>query len=400
MFPYPSGNLHMGHVRVYTISDALTRFFRMNDKQVIHPIGWDAFGLPAENAAIERNVHPFEWTMNNIQTMKKQLEDFNICFDWDKELTTCDPSYYKWTQHIFLLMFEHGLAYKKQALVNWDPVDQTVLADEQVDENGCSWRSGCKVEKRLLSQWFLRTSEFSKDLYEGLNDPSLIEWRDVTKIQQHWIGEPDGFIFHLDVCHKNEVLPKALTVWTNTPELFYGATFIGISPNNHFNASEYGCGSKNEDHKLNITVKNPFTDKYIPVYVSQNLDYSSATDSCLVLLICLINSGELTGTDRQNAREKIIVKANKEGIKFYQASKKLRDWLISRQRYWGTPIPIINCPSCKAVPVNKEDLPVLLPKISDFTGKSSSLKNCDDWINVPCPKYVCILSKKQSNIIH
>ncbi|XP_055934814.1 probable leucine--tRNA ligase, mitochondrial [Argiope bruennichi] len=412
MFPYPSGNLHMGHVRVYTISDALTRFFRMNGKKVIHPIGWDAFGLPAENAAVERNVHPFDWTMNNIETMKKQLKDFNICFDWDRELKTCDASYYKWTQYIFLLMFEHGLAYKKQALVNWDPVDQTVLADEQVDENGFSWRSGCKVEKRRLSQWFLRTSEFSKNLYDGLNDPSLIEWRDVTKIQQHWIGEPDGFIIHFDVFHKNEILSKALTVWTNTPELLYGAAFIGISPDNHFNASEYGGGSTIKDHCLDITVKHPFTGKLLPVFVSSNLNHSPATDSCLGIPVneniqhldfatkhnidiieiideasnCLRNSDEFSGMDRKTARKKIITKAENNGIKVYQASRKLRDWLISRQRYWGTPIPVINCPTCKAVPVPIKDLPVFLPKISDFTGKSCSLRNASDWMKVNCPK--------------
>ncbi|GFY67653.1 probable leucine--tRNA ligase, mitochondrial [Trichonephila inaurata madagascariensis] len=414
MFPYPSGNLHMGHVRVYTISDAMTRFFRMNGKKVIHPIGWDAFGLPAENAAIERNIHPSDWTLNNIQTMKKQLQDFNINFDWDRELATCDASYYKWTQYLFLLMFEQGLAYKKEALLNWDPIDQTVLADEQVDENGCSWRSGCKVEKRRLSQWFLRTSEFSKDLYEGLNDPNLVEWRDVTKIQQHWIGEPDGFIFHLDVQYNNEILPKALTVWTNTPELIYGATFIGISPDNNFNSPQYGSSSKTDDHCLNIKVKHPFTGKNLPVFVSSNLDHSPATDSCLGIPASenikfadfaskhnidtiqvlddttnfLINSAEFSGKDRTVARKEIIERAKDNGIKVYQASKRLRDWLISRQRYWGTPIPIINCPTCKSVPVNKEDLPVLLPCVSDFAGKGSTLKNVDSWIKTSCPKYV------------
>ncbi|GFW17217.1 probable leucine--tRNA ligase, mitochondrial [Trichonephila clavipes] len=344
--------------------------------------------------------------------MKKQLQDFNINFDWDRELATCDASYYKWTQYLFLLMFEQGLAYKKEALLNWDPIDQTVLADEQVDENGCSWRSGCKVEKRRLSQWFLRTSEFSKDLYEGLNDPNLVEWRDVTKIQQHWIGEPDGFIFHLDVQYNNEILPKALTVWTNTPELIYGATFIGISPDNNFNSPQYGSNSKTDDHCLDITVKHPFTGKNLPVFVSSNLDHSPATDSCLGIPASenikfadfaskhnidtiqvlddttnfLINSAEFSGKDRTVARKEIIERAKDNGIKVYQASKRLRDWLISRQRYWGTPIPIINCPTCMSVPVNKEDLPVFLPCVSDFAGKGSSLKNVDSWIKTSCPK--------------
>ncbi|KAG8188592.1 hypothetical protein JTE90_005948 [Oedothorax gibbosus] len=412
MFPYPSGNLHMGHVRVYAISDAIARFLRMRGKKVIHPIGWDAFGLPAENAAIERNVHPSEWTIKNIKTMKEQLEEFNLSFDWDRELATCDASYYQWTQYIFLLLYKHGLAYKKQSLVNWDPVDQTVLADEQVDDKGCSWRSGCKVEKRRLSQWFLRTSEFSKDLYEGLSHPCLVEWRDAKKIQKHWIGEPDGVIFHLEVFHNNQKLSNTLTVWTDKPELIYGATFIGISPDNHFNAPEYGSKTNNEDCQLEITIKHPFTGKILPIFVSKNLDHSPSTDSCLGIPITenfqhlefakahnldvievvddasnhLKNSGELSGLDRESAKERVFLEAKKYNTKVYKASKKLRDWLISRQRYWGTPIPIINCPTCKTVPVDKKDLPILLPEISDFSGKSSSLKGASDWIDVDCPK--------------
>ncbi|XP_054721523.1 probable leucine--tRNA ligase, mitochondrial [Uloborus diversus] len=409
MFPYPSGKLHMGHVRVYTISDALARFFRMNGKRVIHPIGWDAFGLPAENAAIEKSVHPFDWTSNNINVMKNQLKDLNISFDWDMELSTCDPSYYKWTQYLFILLFEQGLAYKKQALVNWDPIDQTVLADEQVDENGFSWRSGCKVEKQRLSQWFLRTTAFSKDLFDGLNDPKLVEWRDATKIQKHWIGEPDGFIYQLSLYHKGQRLNDTLTVWTDSPELLYGATFVAISPNNHFNNPEYDGGS--ESHSLDLSVEHPLTGVPLPVFVTDELDCSSATDSCfgissngdekilkfaskhgisIVPVLdpsnCLINSEEFSGMQRENAREGILNKAKKNGVVIYPASKKLRDWLISRQRYWGTPLPIINCPRCKSVAVPKEDLPVLLPKLEDFSGKGFSLKAALDWANVSCPK--------------
>jgi len=191
MFPYPSGQLHMGHVRVYAISDAVAHFRRMhgsggnNDsgsgQATIHPMGWDAFGLPTENAAIERGIRPQDWTEQNIASMRQQLDQLGCTFDWDREVRTCDPSYYKWTQAIFLKLFGQGLAYRREAMVNWDPVDQTVLADEQVDENGCSWRSGAMVERRPLSQWFFRTTAFSKALYEGLDDPSLYNWRDITK---------------------------------------------------------------------------------------------------------------------------------------------------------------------------------------------------------------------------
>ncbi|XP_035225128.1 probable leucine--tRNA ligase, mitochondrial [Stegodyphus dumicola] len=423
MFPYPSGNLHMGHVRVYTLSDAIAHFFRLNGRKVIHPIGWDAFGLPAENAAIEKNVNPFEWTENNISVMKKQLKDLNISFDWDMELATSDPCYYKWTQHLFLLMYEQGLAYKKEAAVNWDPVDQTVLADEQVDENGFSWRSGCKVEKRRLSQWFLRTSAFSKDLYEGLKDPSLIEWRDVTKVQKHWIGEPDGFIFHLNLSFNDEALNDSLTVWTSTPELIYGASFVVISPDNHFNAKDYGGGhSSAKDFQLNIFAIHPFTGKKLPIYVTTNLESSPTTDSCLGIPVAenkshiefalkhniditevfdyssneLINSNEFSGLDRKSAGLAILDKAKTQSIKVYQASKKLReDWfgISGNNTYCKLAISITNLAAVmfshqtyQLVPVPKEDLPVLLPKLTEFTGKGCSLKSATEWVEVSCPK--------------
>ncbi|XP_042902519.1 probable leucine--tRNA ligase, mitochondrial isoform X2 [Parasteatoda tepidariorum] len=366
MFPYPSGNLHMGHVRVYTISDAIARFLRMNGKKVIHPIGWDAFGLPAENAAIERNIYPSDWTKKNIATMKQQLKGLNISFDWDTELTTCDASYYKWTQYLFLLMFEKGLAYKKE------------------------------------------------DLYEGLSDPSLVEWRDAIKIQKHWIGEPDGYIFHFKAFHNGEYLNDDFTVWTNAPELVYGASFVGVSPNHHFNSTEFGGGKVGCDQKLNITVHNPFNGLHLPVIVSENLDHSSATDSFLGVPDSddtkftkfvtkhrtntvdiadnssrLKNSGELSGLSREEAKSKILDVAQRLNVKVYKASKKLRDWLISRQRYWGTPIPVIYCTSCKVVPVDKQDLPVQLPELVEFSGKSSSLKAAQDWANIKCPRCGC-----------
>jgi leucyl-tRNA synthetase len=226
MFPYPSGQLHMGHVRVYAISDAMAHYNRMMKRKVIHPMGWDAFGLPAENAAIERNIKPEVWTRQNIQSMKTQLQELACLFDWDRELATCDPDYYKWTQYLFIQMFKAGLAYQQEAVVNWDPVDQTVLADEQVDQDGRSWRSGAIVEKRPLKQWFLRTTQFSKDLYDGLDDPSLDNWRDIVKIQRNWIGNCNG----TNIEFKLESGTQPLSVWTDRPELIHGVSFIGLSP--------------------------------------------------------------------------------------------------------------------------------------------------------------------------
>lgn len=194
MFPYPSGKLHMGHVRVYTISDTIARFQKMRGMQVINPMGWDAFGLPAENAAIERNLHPESWTQSNIRHMRKQLDRLGLCFSWDREITTCLPDYYRWTQYLFIKLYEAGLAYQKEALVNWDPVDQTVLANEQVDEHGCSWRSGAKVEQKYLRQWFIKTTAYAKAMQDTLAD--LPEWYGIKGMQAHWIGDCVGC--HLD----------------------------------------------------------------------------------------------------------------------------------------------------------------------------------------------------------
>ncbi|KAG8228952.1 hypothetical protein J437_LFUL007703 [Ladona fulva] len=237
MFPYPSGQLHMGHVRVYTISDVMARFYRMNGKNVVHPMGWDAFGLPAENAARDHCIEPAHWTNANIQRMKTQLMRLGCSFDWECEVSTCDPNYYRWTQSIFLKLHSKGLIYQKKALVNWDPVDETVLADEQVDEKGRSWRSGAVVEKKWLKQWFVRTTKFAKLLLDGLNDPGLEDWRDIINLQRHWIGSCHGSSFELELMNENEdVHPdKLLSVWTENPELLYGVGFIAISPENSIN---------------------------------------------------------------------------------------------------------------------------------------------------------------------
>ena len=199
MFPYPSGKLHMGHVRVYSISDTFAHYYRMQGYRVIHPMGWDAFGLPAENAAIENKVSPAKWTVENIAKMKEQLLELGCTFDWDREISTCDPKYYRWTQELFLKLYKRGLVYQAESMVNWDPVDQTVLADEQVDGEGRSWRSGALVEKKPLKQWFFRTTAFAESLYSGLEDPSLVNWKDIIAAQKNWLGAPSGTKLEMSV---------------------------------------------------------------------------------------------------------------------------------------------------------------------------------------------------------
>ncbi|XP_039757439.1 probable leucine--tRNA ligase, mitochondrial isoform X2 [Pararge aegeria] len=326
MFPYPSGNLHMGHVRVYSISDTIARFQELEGKNVIHPIGWDAFGLPAENAAIERNTLPHIWTDTNISAMKEQLVQLGFKFDWNREISTCDPKYYKWTQYIFLKLFENGLAYQCKAKVNWDPIDQTVLADEQVDDSGCSWRSGVKVEEKILTQWFIKTTKYAKHLYEGLNSKSLDNWKDIINLQKHWIGECNVFVAD------NINYPEGRDVYIACPSI------------------------DSEDYKLCLSL---------------NIPIAKTNDKIV---------------DKISENERAIDLAQKNNCGGYFVSSKLKDWLISRQRFWGTPIPIIHCPNCGIVPVPYEDLPVVLPEISTQETRVSKLTSFKSWQNCKCPK--------------
>lgn len=394
MFPYPSGNLHMGHVRVYTIGDLLARYYSMRGKNVIYPIGWDSFGLPAENAAIEHGEDPKEWTEKNIASMTRQFREFNYSFNWEREISTCDPTYYRWTQFLFIKLFERGLVYRKKAVVNWDPIDNTTLADEQVDSDGRSWRSGAKVERRLLDQWFVRTTQYSRDLFQGLDE--LQGWGDIISIQKGWIGDVDRgilFTFGLD-----EGLPiNELSVWTDRPELMVGAAFIIIS----------------EDHLLaqalstkQIYARNPFDEnRRIPVFVNEDdFDVPKATGAFVGVPSSsddharfarmkyidflnvidgdqIVNSGKFNGPILE-ARRKILDFAKSAKIGGFPASKCLRDWLISRQRYWGTPIPIVHCEKCGPVPVREKDLPVQLPALP----KGKKLADIHDWIYTSCPK--------------
>ena len=417
MFPYPSGQLHMGHVRVYSISDAMAYYYRMSGRhRVLHPMGWDAFGLPAENAAIERHLQPQEWTKLNISKMREQLDRCGFIFDWDREIATCDPLYYKWTQWIFLKMYEAGLAYQKEAAVNWDPIDQTVLADEQVDTEGRSWRSGAKVVKKNLKQWFFRTTEFSKDLYDGLDDPKLKDWRDIKKIQQHWIGECTGVKFHFEVTKcddnlsaiPNKVLNESqiISVWTERPEMVLGAAFIGI-------ALKHVMAKPPETNQI---VYSAFGQRFYQMKNTKAINPFSAEAVCIPLIVFMPdetnNEGQITlfadGSDaflgtpeiceihntiikeiNKNFNQKAILSANgtfqnckevfngleakgggkkavieyarKHKIGGYWTSSKLQDWPVSRQRYWGTPIPVIHCSDCGIVPVPANQLPVELP---------------------------------------
>ncbi|CAG4978926.1 unnamed protein product [Parnassius apollo] len=396
MFPYPSGNLHMGHVRVYSISDTIARFQRMNGNDVIHPIGWDAFGLPAENAALQHNIPPQVWTNTNINTMKKQLLDLGFNFDWEKEISTCDPCYYKWTQYIFLKLFEKGLAYQSKAKVNWDPIDKTVLADEQVDENGCSWRSGAKVQKKVLTQWFIKTTKYAKQLYDGLNSKSLENWKDIINLQKHWIGECNGIAVNFKITNGKKTKP--IEIWTSEPYKLIHGQFLIMCKNN-VTLEEFL-----DDETTSIKCINPITNSEMLIYITDEFTYPEGQEIYLAcpsfniedrklsnhLKISFDNEYPNINIDIEN--QKAINLALGEKIGGHFVSSKLKDWLISRQRYWGTPIPIIHCTECGVVPVPYEDLPVKLPE-SHESGLQT-LTNLSNWITCKCPKCLGIAKRE------
>ncbi|XP_069586258.1 leucine--tRNA ligase, mitochondrial [Ranitomeya imitator] len=420
MFPYPSGKLHMGHVRVYTLSDTVARFQKMRGMQVINPMGWDAFGLPAENAAIERGLNPDTWTKSNIQHMRQQLERIGLSFSWDREISTCSPEYYKWTQYLFVKMYEAGLVYQKEALVNWDPVDQTVLANEQVDENGCSWRSGAKVEQKYLKQWFLKTTVYAKAMKGALAD--LPEWYGVRSMQANWIGDCTGCFFDCMLKVDDAETGEKISAFAFNPEAIYGASHIAILPSHrllHGDSKVKGALQEafvaGNDCLTRVSAVNLFTKQELPLLISAKHEFegyldckigipSTNLDDAMLADILRIpyaevtevlkdgteritNSAKFTGLSRNDAFCAITRQAQEEGVGGHLTSSKLRDWLISRQRYWGTPIPIIHCSSCGTVPVPYDDLPVVLPIVSAFTGKGSSpLSTVSDWINCKCPR--------------
>ena len=442
MFPYPSGNLHMGHVRNYVITDVMARWRGMQGYRVLHPMGWDAFGLPAENAAIDRGVHPAQWTNQNIQQMKQQLQQLGLSLDWSREVATCSPDYYKWTQWIFLQFFQAGLAYQKESAVNWDPIDQTVLANEQVDGEGRSWRSGAKVERKLLKQWFLKITAYAEELLNDLE--KLSGWPDRVKLmQENWIGKSVGAYLEFPVVGRED----KIGVFTTRPDTVYGVTYVVLAPEHPLTpqvtttdqkeaveafieevSSESELERTAEDKpKRGIptggTAVNPFTGEEIPILIADYVLYEYGTGAVMGVPAhdardfqfasqnqlpikqvivpegeeasnplenaytepgTMINSGEFNGMNSVEGKQAIIDHGEKQGWGKARIQYRLRDWLISRQRYWGAPIPIIHCPSCGAVP--DEDLPVELPENVEFTGRGGSpLTQLESWLNVPCP---------------
>ena len=438
MFPYPSGKIHMGHVRNYTLGDVVARYKRMRGFNVLHPMGWDAFGLPAENAAITEKKHPESSTYQNIETMKKQLLLMGLSLDWNREIATCHPDYYKHEQKFFIDMFNSGLAYKKEAEVNWDPIDKTVLANEQVID-GKGWRSGAIIEKKKLSQWFLKISKYSEELLKDLEE--LEDWPNKVKtMQSNWIGKSEG----VEIDFKLINFQKKIKVFTTRPDTIYGATFIALSTDhelskellkNNKSLKDFinKCKTLNPDKvkkgfNTGLFVEHPFiNEKKIPVYIAnfvlieyglgaifgcpahdqRDLDFANEynlevipvvkpidldEDKLLIKDVAftddgkIINSDFLNGLTTKEAKEKITAFLVESGVGVKKVNYKLRDWGISRQRFWGCPIPIIYREDGEMLTVKEEDLPVKLPEVEKFTESSSTLNNIGDWKETRCKK--------------
>ena len=428
MFPYPSGNIHMGHVRNYVIGDICARYHKLKGDEVIHPMGWDAFGLPAENAAIQFKTHPQDWTHANIKNMKSQLQKLELDLDWDRELATCNEDYYRYQQELFIDLYQANLAYKKDSLVNWDPVDQTVLANEQVID-GKGWRTGAKVEKKTLSQWFFKITDYAEELLNDLDKLNL--WPEKVKtMQKNWIGKSNGAEIKFKISNKNEFL----NIFTTRPDTIYGATFIAVSINhpvveNYLEEKEIKNIKKqfenvdNEKDKLgfelSICCDHPILDKKIPVYVANFVldtygegaifgcpahderDYEFAKKYSLPIIkviACddedlpfaesgtLVNSPILNGLNKDEAIKKITNHFQQKGIGNKKVNYKIRDWGVSRQRYWGCPIPVIYYEDGSYRVLDKSELPVLLPYDVDLEGKGNALIKLEKWRKVVCPK--------------
>ena len=438
MFPYPSGKIHMGHVRNYTLGDVVARYKRMKGYNVLHPMGWDAFGLPAENAALIEKKHPESWTYQNINTMKEQLLKMGLSLDWEREIATCHPEYYKHEQKFFIDMFKAGIAYKKEAEVNWDPVDKTVLANEQVID-GRGWRSGAVVEKKKLSQWFLKISKYSDELLKDLDN--LDSWPNKVKVMQsNWIGKSIGAEIDFKVSENN----SKIKIFTTRPDTIYGATFLAlssehelavkISKNNvDFKKFLKECESLNpekikkgfntglfaehpliKDKKLPIYVANFVLKEYglgaifgCPAHDQRDLDFAREYGLDVIAVVkpvnvdeekfkinkeaytddgIIINSPSINGLKTSEAKNKIIEQIENKKIGRSKVNFKLRDWGISRQRFWGCPIPMIYREDGEVLPVEETELPVKLPEIENFTESSSALDNIASWKETKCPK--------------
>ncbi len=442
MFPYPSGKIHMGHVRNYTLGDVVARFKKMNGFNVMHPMGWDAFGLPAENAAIVQKKHPAEWTFNNIKTMRRQLKTMGLSLDWNREIATCHPDYYKHEQLFFIDMLNKGLAYKKDSEVNWDPVDKTVLANEQVID-GKGWRSGAIVEKRNLSQWFLKISNYSEELLSELDN--LKNWPNKVKIMQsNWIGKSIGAEIKFSISKNDKIDDKFIKIYTTRPDTIFGATFIAISAD-HPTAkkiSAYDKGALNfikecknlnpektkSGYKTHLNIDHPLLkDKQIPLFIAnfvlmeyglgaifgcpahdqRDLDFAHEYNLNVIPVVkpynideknysitsiaytndgTLINSEFLNDLSVEKAKSKIIKVLSEKGLGEGKTNYKLRDWGISRQRYWGCPIPVLYREDGTIVPVNKKELPVRLPEIKKIKSSENILQNMESWKETICPE--------------
>ncbi len=436
MFPYPSGRIHMGHVRNYTIGDAIARFLRFKGYSVLHPMGWDAFGLPAENAAIKQGVHPADWTYENIAYMKKQLKSLGFSYDWDREIATCDPEYYKWNQWIFLKFLEHGLAYRKSAEVNWCPNDETVLANEQVIDGRC-WRCGTPIVRKEVPSWYLKITAYAERLLEDLKELEG-KWPErVIAQQKNWIGRSEGALL------KFFVEDTAIEVFTTRPDTVFGATFVVLAPEHPLtlklakspevkafvermkqkSTRERGIEEEKEGVFLGVYAVNPATGEKIPVWTANYVLYEYGTGAIMCVPAhdqrdyefaikyglpikqvikpyqgeapkdrayedpgILINSAQFSGMDSTEAKKAITQWLKDKGLGDFKITYRLRDWNISRQRYWGTPIPVVYCDHCGIVPVPEDQLPVMLPYKVEITGHGNPLEKVPDFVHTTCPK--------------
>lgn len=447
MFPYPSGNLHMGHVRNYSIGDVIARFRTMKGFNVLHPMGWDSFGMPAENAAIKHNIPPKKWTLENIANMTRQLKALGLSYDWDREVTTCKEDYYKWTQWFFELFYKRGLAVKKESAVNWCDTCNTVLANEQVIDGKC-WRCDHEVVKKDLSQWFFKITDYADELLKDLD--LLPGWPERVKTMQHnWIGRSEGLEFSFEIPALNDTV----AVYTTRPDTAYGVTFMALAAEhplikkiceNNPKADEINAfcervrnqseiertssESEKEGVFTGVYCINPFTGRKVEIWVTNYVLYDYGTGAVMgvptgdqrdwmfadkygiekIVTICpvgkelkleemtcayeekegmLVNSGEFTGMEMHKAMSAIMDKAEAEGFGKRRVNYRLRDWLISRQRYWGAPIPIVYCPHCGEVLVPEDQLPVRLPEDVSFTaGAKSPLATSEEFLHCKCPK--------------
>ena len=448
MFPYPSGKIHMGHVRVYTLGDVLARYKRCSGYNVLHPMGWDAFGMPAENAAFENKIHPAIWTKQNIDNMREQLKAMGLSYDWDLEFATCDPLYIECQQKIFLDFYKNNLAYRKEAWANWDPVDQTVLSNEQVID-GKGWRSGAKVERRKLPQWFFKITEYADDLIDSLD--KLSNWSNQVKImQKNWIGRSEGLKlkFKIEKNPNNNIKAENIEVYTTRPDTIFGASFVAIAPDhpitkslsknnpdlekfiaecNQIGTSEEALEkAEKKGFNTSIRVLHPLEDnQYLPVYVAnfvlmsygtgaifgvpahdqRDLDFANKLKLPIKIVVRdknnkdgqidnvafigegeIINSGFLNGMNINDAKKHVMDLAEKKGIGKRSKQFRLHDWCASRQRYWGCPVPIILCDNCGIVPVPDSELPVLLPEDVTFDKIGNPLDHHKEWQTISCPE--------------